>query len=374
MRRNSVGGCSKELYIPRSLVTHLQQVLDILIASSSKKGVLEAASVSHPELKQVRLSGAFWAVNSQSLLRRNCQEVVGVWKYVKSCYRSTGGFGGSSEMDMSDIVSTVCGLQTILLLGKEDEFATLDENRTYDWILRCKDPGKTFFLRDPYESPATFDMRFQLAAVCSLSLLNRISKTANAKFESPLLNKKNSQALTDKIKSCRTIDGSYGAAPGDECHAGHVFCALSTLKHIKTLGDINASDRQKTVDWLKRRIQKDIKNSQLCLVSGRPGKKEDVCYAFWVLGSLALLGESVIPYRNSVGSWILRCFDPGTGSFQKSRKETTKSSFFKNSNWSEQYDLYHTHFALCALSLLGNVSLADLDIPTVLASQTDHAF
>jgi len=73
--------------------------------------------------------------------------------------------------------------------------------------------------------------------------------------------------------------------------------------------------------------------------NGRPEKLPDVCYSWWVLASLTILGRQDWIDHKALIKFILSCQDTSTGGFADRPGDVV--------------DPFHTLFGLGALSLLG---------------------
>lgn len=91
--------------------------------------------------------------------------------------------------------------------------------------------------------------------------------------------------------SCRNFDGGFGAVPGAESHAGQIFCCVGAL----SIGNaLHLVDEDLLGWWLSER-QCDSGG-----LNGRPEKQADVCYSWWILSSLTILGRVRIYYPCNV--------------------------------------------------------------------------
>ncbi|CDI86260.1 geranylgeranyl transferase type II beta subunit, putative [Eimeria praecox] len=93
-------------------------------------------------------------------------------------------------------------------------------------------------------------------------------------------------------------DGGVGVSPGAEPHAGAAFCfagCLSLLGRRDAVGTEEARrlERQDKLTWLRER---QLPEGSL---QGRPGKKGDSCYTFWVTAALLLLGKAPLKVLKS---------------------------------------------------------------------------
>ncbi|CDJ45838.1 geranylgeranyl transferase type II beta subunit, putative [Eimeria brunetti] len=99
------------------------------------------------------------------------------------------------------------------------------------------------------------------------------------------------------LLSLLSSDGGVGVSPGAEPHAGAAFCfagCLSILGKRDSLGSQEARKLERQVQvsctlLLGAALQR-LKVTLIC-VKGRPGKKGDTCYTFWVTAALLLLGS-----------------------------------------------------------------------------------
>jgi geranylgeranyl transferase type-2 subunit beta len=129
------------------------------------------------------------------------------------------------------------------------------------------------------------DTRFLYGALNALSLLG-------------LLHLVDLDKAVEHIEACANFDGGYGASPGAESHAGQIFTCLAALSIAGRL-DVVAVD--KLAGWLSER---QLKNGGL---NGRPEKKEDVCYSWWVVSSLAMLTKLHWIDGAKLTRFILQC-------------------------------------------------------------------
>lgn len=160
------------------------------------------------------------------------------------------------------------------------------------------------------------DTRFLFGALLALSLLQ-------------LLHKVDVPKAVNYIAKCANFDGGYGSSPGAESHAGQIYTCLGALTITNRLDLVN---RDKLGAWLSER---QVEGGGL---NGRPEKKEDVCYSWWALSSLEMLG-----YRNWIDAkalerFILKCQDPKRGGIADRP--------------GDMVDVYHTVFGIAGLSLL----------------------
>lgn len=100
-------------------------------------------------------------------------------------------------------------------------------------------------------------------------------------------------------------------------------------------------DKERLGRWLSAR---QIAGGGL---NGRPEKKEDVCYSWWVLSSLEMIGKTDWIDRDQLTAFILRCQDPEGGGI--------------SDRPGDMVDVWHTVFGLAGLSLLQYPGLQSVD-------------
>ena len=104
------------------------------------------------------------------------------------------------------------------------------------------------------------------------------------------------------------FDGGFGSKPGSESHAGLIYCCVGLLsitgiyKNIQNkyyihteyitsltkgnvLGHLHLIDADRLGWWL---CERQLPSGGL---NGRPEKLPDVCYSWWVLSALTILGR-----------------------------------------------------------------------------------
>ena len=106
------------------------------------------------------------------------------------------------------------------------------------------------------------------------------------------------------VQRCQNFDGGYGAVPGAESHGGQIFCCVGALAIGHALDYI---DRDLLAWWLCER-QCDSGG-----LNGRPEKQADVCYSWWNLSCLSILGRVDWIDKDKLVSFILNCQDPTGG-------------------------------------------------------------
>ncbi|GCC35756.1 hypothetical protein chiPu_0014244 [Chiloscyllium punctatum] len=120
------------------------------------------------------------------------------------------------------------------------------------------------------------DTRFSFCAVATLALLGRLDAV-------------NLESAAEFVLSCMNFDGGFGCRPGSESHAGQL---------------------------------------------------PDVCYSWWVLASLKIIGRLHWIDKDKLSRFILACQDEETGGFADRPGDVV--------------DPFHTLFGVAGLSLMGD--------------------
>lgn len=120
-----------------------------------------------------------------------------------------------------------------------------------------------------------------------------------------------------------------GSKPHAESHAGLIYCCVGFLSLTQQLHRI---DTEKLCWWL---CERQLPSGGL---NGRPEKLPDVCYSWWVLSSLTIMGRLHWINADRLEQFILSCQDNETGGF--------------SDRTGNMPDIFHTLFGLAALSLL----------------------
>ena len=273
-----------------------------------------------------------------------------VWDWLMSCQNEDGGFGPNVRHD-SHITSTHYVLLLLAEYGLLSHFKRIDggerKRKVVRWIEslqvrrdrtrlidtrgtgrsgkdgKGKDAAKADIWDKVTFYPGGFcgdkwgeiDLRFCYNAIACLVMLDCFDEV-----KAPLPSDRcdvDVPLLVEFILSTKNYDGGFGTVPGGESHAAYGFCAIAALS---LLGQLSDSD--------KLGIDLDEMGYFLCTrqtpsggLNGRPEKAPDVCYSWWILASLSMLGRLHWLDGRALGRWILQCQDDGVveGEGQKKR-------------------------------------------------------
>ncbi|KAI3648844.1 hypothetical protein MP228_006698 [Amoeboaphelidium protococcarum] len=275
--------------------------------------------------EHLRLSGVYWALCSAHLLGKpDILDADGIAQLVISCWdHENGGFGGYQGYD-GHLLYTLSAVQILVMIGRVDILQDYKE-RIVDFIRKLqKDDGS--FMGDQW---GEVDTRFSYCALATLSLLQSLDKV-------------DLDGAHSYIMSCCNYDGGFGTVPGSESHAGQIWCCLASLSILKRLDD---SNQNQVGDDTTLQDNNRFENLARWLalrqlpcggLNGRPQKLQDVCYSWWVLASLAILGKTHYIDGQKLCEFILSCQDDVGGGISD-RPE-------------DEVDIFHTLFGLCGLS------------------------
>ncbi|KAK1933321.1 prenyltransferase and squalene oxidase repeat family protein [Babesia divergens] len=298
---------------------HIQYIAKHLTLSGVAKIIpLEHLNCSQPWL-------VYWSLHSLSLLGANVlQYRERALQTLFECWdEESGGFGGGRGQ-IGHLATTYAAVCCLKMLGA---LSSLDICKLRNFILDMKHPDGSFSVHRGGER----DVRGSYCAIATASMLG-------------ILDDRISSNAASRIASCQGYDGGISGEPCLESHAGYVYCGTAALK---LLGCLEHIDTDRLRRWCLMR-----QTAQLGF-QGRPHKLVDVCYSFWIGGTLALLGESPSSsYTLSnlmLRAYILCISQNPLGGF---RDKPGKS-----------VDLYHTCYALSALEIISHPAEASsLDV------------
>ncbi|KAJ9503498.1 Rab geranylgeranyltransferase [Exophiala xenobiotica] len=275
--------------------------------------------------EHLRLNGVYWGLTALHLLGHpDALPRDKTVDFVFSCQNDDGGFGAAPGHDshMLYTVSAVQILATVNALSELDKVERGGRERVATYIANLQNSETGAFAGDEWGET---DTRFLFTAFLGLSILNMMHLIDVEKAAS-------------HIQACANFDGGFGVSPGAESHAGQIYTCVGALTIVRRLDLV---DVDRLAAWLSER---QLPHGGL---NGRPEKLEDVCYSWWVLSSLEMLGKLHWIDASALIKFILRCQDPEEGGFADRP--------------GDMVDVFHTLFGIAGLSLLSYPGLVQVD-------------
>jgi geranylgeranyl transferase type-2 subunit beta len=294
--------------------------------------------------EHLRMSGIYWTYGGLSLLVSppEADQILGITSskqsegrpsivdWVLKCYdASTGGFGGNIGHD-AHLLYTLSAIQILVMADYDVRQLSTEDIIQFIVSLQQEDGS---FAGDQW---GEIDTRFSYCALSALSLLSSFDRIDLSK-------------AVEYIASCQNLDGGFGSMMGAESHAGQVFCCVGALSIAKSLHVIRHPD---LLGWWLAERQCDSGG-----LNGRPEKQADVCYSWWILSVLCILGRMNWINRDKLASFIAKAQDPDDGGIADRPDDMP--------------DVFHTFFGLAGLSLLGKFPASYRKIDPVYAMPVD---
>jgi len=277
-------------------------------------------SVEYIASEYLRASGIYWGLSALEVL--NCGsslEKEAIVSFAISCAvkdgKQKGGYGGFPGHD-AHLLYTLSCVQLLALCGRLN-LVNRDDTISYITSLQKEDGS---FSGDQW---GEIDTRFTYCALQTLALLGSLHSI-------------NIEKSVEYISKCKNFDGGFGSVPGAESHAGQIFCCVGALAIAgggaleRVIGENGGAD---LLGWWLSERQVDSGG-----LNGRPEKQSDVCYSWWILSSLSILGRVNWIDQEKLAQFILDCQDPSGGIADRP---------------GNMADVFHTFFGVAGLSLLG---------------------
>jgi len=285
--------------------------------------------------EHLRMSGVYWGLMAMELIgRMDSMPLSDIVQWVLQCQdKQSGGFSGNVGHDVH-LLYTLSAVQILALCGALDR---IDKAQVARYVAGLQQADGSF-VGDEW---GEVDTRFSYCALNALALLGH----------SELVDQKKA---VEFVARCRNFDGGFGAVPGAESHAGQIFCCVAALALAGPEG-LREVDAGLLGWWLAER---QLPTGGL---NGRPEKKQDVCYSWWTMSALSILGRADWIDGRALGQFILDCQDPKGGGL--------------SDRPGNMADVFHTYFGIAGLSLLGYPDLEAIDpiyaLPTRVAEKLD---
>jgi len=282
------------------------------------------SSMSSFRAESLKMGGLYWAYSAMRLLGVPIpnEQIEKIIQFIFSCFdESVGGFGWSTGHD-AHITATHYAI--LIMHQAQHQLPLVMSEAVLKFATNCQRQDGAMCADQWGES----DLRFAYDAACIQVLLvgrNREQWSIN------------SEELVKYIFSCQNEDWAFGPNPGMESHAAYTFCAMGALKLCGAI-DSTAAWVPQLGHWLAER------QTPSGGFNGRPEKAPDVCYSWWILSTLEMIGKSHWIDKLSLAKFILRAQDSENGGIAD-RPECVP-------------DVFHTFFGLAGLSLIDEYGLA----------------
>lgn len=303
------------VFISAYQMLHRDKHIKYITSLDAQKGTLAYSMTAH-----LRMSGLYWGLTALHMLGApDALEREAVIEFVLSCQHPNGGFGAHPNHD-PHVLYTLSAVQILFL---EDALDRIDADKVAQFVVELRREGGEF-VGDKYGEVDTRFIYTAIQCLCILGKLDLISDTVDRTVEF--------------LAACQNYDGGFGLRPGAESHAAQIFTVVAALD---ILGRLDSIDTENAASWLSER---QVPEGGL---NGRPEKLPDVCYSWWVLSSLAMLGHLNWIDGPKLREFILAAQDDESGGIADRK--------------GDEPDVFHTIFGLAGLSLLGYENLEAID-------------
>eukprot|EP00545_Synedropsis_sp_CCMP1620_P005295 CAMPEP_0119015204 /NCGR_PEP_ID=MMETSP1176-20130426/10612_1 /TAXON_ID=265551 /ORGANISM="Synedropsis recta cf, Strain CCMP1620" /LENGTH=442 /DNA_ID=CAMNT_0006968477 /DNA_START=46 /DNA_END=1374 /DNA_ORIENTATION=- len=313
------------------------------------EGTFEGALTNH-----LRMSGVYWSVACMFVLVSQCDidtdadaatiakvdakmgllpstnddqssNSSSIIDWIDTCFHeTTGGYGGDTGQE-AHILYTLSALQILAMADCMDVVSKKRTDQLVTFIASLQQLDGSFV--GDAAGGGEVDTRFSYCALSALSLLGRLNYTDS---HSPCPSIDLEKAVS-YIQACANpLDGGYGSCIGAESHAGQVFCCIGALSIAHAL----PSTPNKLQWWLSER-QCDAGG-----LNGRSEKQADVCYSWWLLSVMSILGMVHFIDTTKLKNFILKAQDLEDGGIADRPDDMA--------------DVFHTFFGVAGLSLLNS--------------------
>ncbi|GFE55901.1 geranylgeranyl transferase type-2 subunit beta-like [Babesia ovis] len=278
----------------------------------------ERLSIEGFAYEPIKLGGLYWTLTAISLLKGEINDILHpkagrsleclALETINGSRNTDGGFGNAPGHP-SSVIATHYAILTLCLLGKQ---STIEKELTTKYIMRLQNADGSFNSDHLGEA----DARHVYSSIICLSVLGALDRIDVGK-------------TTEFLLSCQNANGGFGWYPEGESHAAASFCCVGALCE---LGTIHLANVDALGIWLAER------QTAGGGCNGRAEKAPDICYSWWVLSALSNIGRFDWFDKEKLVEFIAR----------SQNKEDGGIAYFPGFIG----DVFHTFFALAALSLL----------------------
>jgi geranylgeranyl transferase type-2 subunit beta len=264
--------------------------------------------------EHLKLNGIYWGLTAMFLLGREGEmDREGILAFVAACQREGGGFGGNVGHD-AHLLYTLSAVQVLALY---DELGRIDGAAVGAYVASLQRPDGSF----AGDGWGEVDTRFSYCALSCLSILGQLA----------LVDVAGAAAFVGR---CRNFDGGFGCVPGAESHGGQIFTCVGALAIAQALDE--HVDAELLGWWL---CERQVDSGGL---NGRPEKQSDVCYSWWNISSMRIVGRLAWIDTAKLAAFILGAQDVEDGGIADRPGDMS--------------DVFHTFFGIAGLAMLGGAA------------------
>ncbi|KAH3902450.1 probable Geranylgeranyl transferase type-2 subunit beta [Saccharomycodes ludwigii] len=276
--------------------------------------------------EHLRINGVYWGLTALCCLKASDKfKKKDVIEFVLSCWDKENGSFAPFKGHDAHLLSTLSAVQ---ILAIYDSISVLSPEMV-DSIVKFVTSNQLedgSFQGDEF---GEVDTRFTYNALSTLSILGKLTPQVV-------------DPAVSYIKNCYNFDGGFGLCPGAESHSAQAFTCVGALAIVGKLEETLTKQQLDDLGWWL--CERQVDNGGL---NGRPSKLPDVCYSWWVLSTLAIIGKLDWINFPKLHSFILKSQDPQKGGI--------------SDRPGNEVDVYHTCFGIAGLSLMGVEDLEPID-------------
>lgn len=256
------------------------------------------SSLAYHLTTHLRMNGVYWGLGALEVMghgdKLNANELL---KFVLECWdEQTGGFASFPGHD-AHVLSTCSAVQILAIKDRLESLGLERRSKVIDFLASLQNPASGLCWGDVTHLEE--DNRFLYCAVNALAHLKALDRL-------------DCRRAIEGVLCCLNFDGGFGRIRGAESHAAQGRCpvceidercqlpadkkvshsrpqisysAFTCVGVLTILDALDRLDQERVAGWLSER---QLPNGGL---NGRPQKLEDVCYSWWVLTALSMLGK-----------------------------------------------------------------------------------
>lgn len=250
----------------------------------------------------------------------------------------SGGFVGSSTLNVANadencgtnkykwghLAMTYTGIAILVTLG--DDLSRLNRKAIVEGVAAVQRPDGSF---SATIEGSEHDMRFVYCAAAICAMIDDWGEV-------------NKKTMAEYIRNSLRYDYGVSQHLEMESHGGTTYCAISALSLSDQLGILSRKEIERIKRWLV--FRQDIEDGGG--FNGRPNKRVDTCYSFWIGATLKILGAFELTDYTENRRYVMSAQNITVGGFSK---------------WTgTSADPFHTYFSLCGLSFIKEPGLGEV--------------